>query len=229
MSDEDRTESKAIATSLFKLSVEALAGVLALSGLPGLASGLKLSAATVGYVSDVTRKRTEKRLKRLESHVQYLSERVAKIEQEVSDERTDLFVDVLAKAVMDDEERKAPFYDCVLEWILHGRPVPTAPQVRIAAAAVEQLSYIELFVFIAEASDLGASRLSEDEGVPEYVCWNRLAALGLSTGGHVRASANATNIGRVLANYVDRERLTVPKSFASGTVGKTMKYWQGQR
>ena len=141
--------------------------------------------------------------------MQDVQERVEDLEQQVrSDEQVDLFVEVLEKAIKDDEVAKERIYVGVLEWML--RQKPTLAQVRILSNAVRELSYLELYCFIAEMAGKPRKRLYEPL-ISERVFWNRLTQAGLTEGASIRKDGNPTQFGETLAEYCPFDGLAEPK------------------
>lgn len=168
-----------------------LAAVL---GLPSLGA-----AAGAADVAQAIRSRRETRkITRLQNVVDNLNQRVADVERTLEDKEIDLFIEVVERAVLDDEAGKDIYYGAVLEWITRERP--TQAQVRVLSSAVSQLSAIELVYFIHDMNGRRAHQVI-DRQLPEETALARLQAFGLATGG-VRMNGNPTTLGLVLKKYV---------------------------
>lgn len=180
-----------------------------LGGLLGIvnpALGLPAGAASsvLGLVDEVRERQRTRRVKRLESIVANLSARIADLEQAAVDDVTvDLFLEVVRKAVDDDEDSKTTYYVGLLEWIR--RDSPSHAQVRVLSDAVRQLAAVELEFFLRECAGHSA-RVLVDKELSEHVVLARLESSGLCTGG-VRHRGNPTRLGKVLVRYVDYRQL----------------------
>ncbi len=170
-----------------------------LLGLPAVAT-----SSALGIVNEVRERQQKRRVRRLERIVANLSARIADLEQTpVGDEVVDLFLEVVRKAVDDDEDSKTTYYVGLLEWIR--RDSPSHAQVRVLSDAVRQLAAVELEFFLRECAGHSA-RVLVDKELSEHVVLARLESSGLCTGG-VRHRGNPTRLGKVLVRYVDYRQL----------------------
>lgn len=205
MSDLPTDKSLAISTT-----AEVLAIISAMVGLIGAAGASAASAGASGAVAIAgafhTRRQAKKQ-ERLERLVRSLSTRTNDIRPEASEEQINLFVEVVQKALEDDEEAKTPFYEGVLEWMLRERP--SAAKVRLLSDAVQRLAFVELVYFLWDMNGRYARELLENH-LPDTVVHTRLESLGLATGG-VRMQGNATSIGQVLKKYCPTDGLPMPR------------------
>ena len=71
----------------------------------------------------------------------------------------DLFLEVLRKAVEDDDDAKQPVYAGVLEWGL--REKPSFAEVRILSDGVRLLTYLEIYCLLYEMAGNQARRIHE--------------------------------------------------------------------
>ena len=177
-------------------------GILAaLLGLfrPELAAAVGAGGGVSAIIDEACRRREMRRVRRLETIVRALSNRVDGLENNTADDATvDLFLEVIKKAVDDDEERKSPIYAGVLEWIVVNRP--THAQVRVLSDAVHGLSYIELYFFLLEMNGQSSRHVVERE-LSEELVLSRIQAAGLASTG-VRFNGNPTRLGSVLRQFV---------------------------
>ncbi|MFG0293350.1 MAG: hypothetical protein ACF8MJ_09380 [Phycisphaerales bacterium JB050] len=179
-----------------------LATLSILFGIPGFGVG----ANAVAFADSYRSRRKKRRADLLRAIVASLEERTADIEDAIAedqDDRIDLFVEVINKAIDDDEQHKEEFYSGVLEWIM--REKPSRSQVRVLSDAVRQLTTIELVYFVREMNGERAQMLIERE-LPEQLVISRLEAHGLSSGG-VRMHGNPTSLGKVLKKYISVDLL----------------------
>lgn len=203
-------------------NAKCLARFVGAAAVPFLASAIGLAlgpfgsaavGATAGAASaageEVRKRRHRKRVERLESLVSDVEERVRGLEaNEAPPERIDLFVEVVEKAVADEEDLKRPFYAAVLEWMIKKQPPPH--EVRLLSDSVKTLSYLELYAMVDETVHRG--RNSRDLirsvlGETFYV--SRLAQFGLSHEG-VRHTEHPPPLARVLIDRVDLDSLPQP-------------------
>lgn len=180
-----------------------------LGALLGLASPLLSiptagASAVHGIASAVRERQQRRRVGRLERIVANLTARLADLEGAAADDDTvDLFLEVVRKAVDDDEDSKTAHYVGLLEWVR--RDSPSHAQVRILSDAVRQLAAVELEYFLRECAGHSARALIDKE-LSEHVVLARLESTGLCTGG-ARRRGNPTRLGKVLAQYVDYRQL----------------------
>ena len=184
-----------------------LATFFGISGQAVPAVGATAAAQALILVDRLRQRRDRRRTDRFTRLFQLLQERVQKLEEKVySEEEGDLFLSVTRSALEDDEDNKEPFYVAVLEWMIKEKP--PAAYVRILSGAVEQLSHLELYCFLAA---LRGEIIQKRQSVIENtVLWNRLTSAGLSSGGTVRMKGNSTRFGDILAKYCDFPKLDKP-------------------
>lgn len=210
MADNDTIKDLALPTSgaLFT----ALASAFELTTLPALVGiGATVIAEGVKLADRLGQQRQRKKADRFIRLYHLLTERVEKLEEQVySEEEVDLFLSVMQNALEDDEENKEPFYVAALEWMIKEKP--PAVHVRILSDAVRNLSYLELYCFLAEHS--GVSTRLHQSDLDEVVLWNRLAGAGLSSDAGVRFKADATALGIALARHCDVTNLEKPPGWS---------------
>lgn len=180
-------------------------------GVVAAGAGVGLAAEAAAFVSDYNERKRKGKQSRLQRICGKLDERLRAVEVKVDDEKLDLFVEVVKKAIEDDESSKDLFYSAVLEWIV--RESPNAARVRILSDGVRQLSYVELFCFLQEAHSRGPRRVLEREGIEETVWLHRLQIFGLGTTG-VRMPGHTTPLGSILKKYTSLDELTPPNDIA---------------
>lgn len=185
----------------------ALAKLCGLMGLPLPAFGAGVIAEGTKLADRLTQRKSQRKADRLFKLYQLLEERVEKLEEQVySEEEVDLFLSLMQSALEDDEEGKEPFYVAVLEWMIKEKP--PAVQVRILSDAVRNLSYLELYCFLAEHAGVTTRRQRGD--LEDVVLWNRLTGAGLSSGAQSRYKASTTLLGDALAGHCDVTKLDKP-------------------
>lgn len=218
MPPNDKDQSNAI-VPVGVLIAKVVAMLLGLAGaIPGIGfatlaagAGLGVAAEAADFASRYRSRRGASQEKRLLAICGKLDERLRGIEAKVDDEKLDLFVEVVRKAIEDDEAKKDPFYAAILDWIV--RDSPNSARVRVLSDGVRQLSYVELFCFLHEANGQTPRRVLEHEGIDEMVWLRRLEMFGLGTSG-VRIIGQTTRLGTILKKYTPLAELTPPNDVA---------------
>lgn len=191
-----------------KLLFSLLIVVLGLQGAAAVATGLGAVTAGIEAAQAFAARRDSKRLRRLERLISSLDRRLHGLEIDaLPEERVDLFIEVVRKAVEDDEERKLPFYEAVLDWLAKHKP--TAAQVRVLSDAVQRLSYVELFAFASELRGGLARPTLDGDGLPETAYVHRLESTGIANGG-VRYNGSPTLLGQALSDHLAKGVLVAP-------------------
>lgn len=190
-----------------------LAGATSVGGIGVVAAGagVGVAAEAVDFVTRYRERRRTSQQRRLHAICSRLDERLRAVEATVDEQKLDLFIEVVRKAIEDDEAHKDPFYTAVLEWIT--RESPGAAKVRVLSDGVRQLSYVELFCFLEEAHGRVPRRVLEREGIDEIVWLHRLEMFGLGTTA-VRVIGQTTPLGAILKKYVPLADLSPPNELA---------------
>ena len=206
MSDPD--EVKDLAAPTATALIAALGAALGVFVTPAAAIPAALGVGAVTLAETIRRRRETKRVRRLETIVTDVQQRLRDhdAEREYTEDEQDLFLTVVRNALDDDEDVKHSMYAAVLEWIV--RDSPPSAQVRILADAVRNLSYVELYCFVAECTGKGDKHAYEHY-VEQAVVWNRLNGAGLSTG-TVRVKGSPTLVGKAFVRYTEADELIVP-------------------
>lgn len=206
-SDKDNETGGDLIISGLEYTFAVLAAILGLS-IPFAGASLGVAGTAAAVARDVAERRKAQRQARFSRLVNELRLRVEALEGKTqSDAETDLFLEVVEKAIKDDEDAKTPIYAAILDWIL--RDKPKAVQVRILSDAIKDLSYLEIYSFLVEVNGKQARKVHESF-VSENVLWNRLARAGLHQGGTVRHMGSPTEFGRILANYCLLDTMAAP-------------------
>lgn len=212
MADQD-VDVKDLALLTGAVVFSGLAAFFGITGPAVAVLGTTAAAQGLNLADRLRQRKNRKRTERFFRLFRLLEERVQKLEeQSYTEEQVDLFLSVTENALEDDEDDKEPFYVAVLEWIIKEKP--SATHVRILADAVRNLSYMELYCFLAEHGGVSA-RLHQKE-LDNVVLWNRLSGAGLSQGAGARYKADATKLGNILAKYCDIARLNRPSGWTEG-------------
>ncbi len=121
-----------------------LTGVSALTKFIGIKCP---PVGAIGFIIDnIKTRRTEKRLGRLEELVQSLSRRFTRFEDNVPEmPDIDLFDEIVAKAVSDEDEDKTELYAALVQYWLEHKPVPY--EVRLLSNAIRELTVDEIKSF----------------------------------------------------------------------------------
>lgn len=208
--DDDAKQLGLPATALLLAVLASIFGFAgpAAAGFAATAGG---ASAFVAFFDQWAKRRNEKRLDQFQVMIKNLEARLAGVMIENPDERVDLFVEVVLKALEDDEKRKTPFYESILEWI--ARRKPSSAQVRILSDAVKSLSYVELYAFVAEVRGQRSRNILETDGVTEYIAVSRRSNAGLGEGG-IQMGGSPTALGRALIEYLQIGQLEAPNKAA---------------
>ncbi|MFG0252392.1 MAG: hypothetical protein ACF8NJ_05905 [Phycisphaerales bacterium JB038] len=180
-------------------ALDVLGIAASLAGAAGSGAVAGVAAGSIGAVklalSAVERRRQSKREGNVRRLLEDLGRRLADVEQASQDEvRIDLFAELIANAVREDEAAKVDFHSALIAWVVKEEP-PTA-KVRLLGQAILQLSCDELKAFVSWAGSAGGKApLFTD--VDERVFWARLQSAGLFAGaGGVIHQNNITSLGR---------------------------------
>jgi|GEM_PF-3359946 len=210
MGKED-DNGRALGRFLRKSAVPFVAKALDLSIGPFAGAVLNAGSAVAEEEGNRRRQRRDaQRLRRLESIVEELDQRLGGFESgNESDERIDLFIEVIEKAILDEDDRKTPFSSAILEWYI--RENPPIAQVRILADAVTSLSYLELYALIDEAVNrFRKSKNAVDSQIGKTFYAQRLAHYGLAQSG-IRRPESPEPLAKVLIERIDFGALPEPE------------------
>ncbi len=210
MSESDKDNgARELTFPSISAALAVLGSVLGVAGLPAIGAGLASTSATVSLAQRLRDRRARREAERFKLILENVQKRVALLEErEYSEDEFDLFVEVVSRAIKDDEDDKESIYSAVLEWIIRDRP--KLVQVRILADEVRQLSYLELYCFLSEC-DGSPSRSLHEKSISQNLLWNRLAHTGLSQGATVRMKGSPTDIGSILVRYCKLDELPKPR------------------
>ncbi len=137
----------------------------------------------------------------------FVNERV-----DCDDKQMDLYIEVIQRAITDDEDRKIPIYAAIIEWII--REKPSSLHVRLLSSGANQLAYTELYCILYElATKRAAQEVLELEGMRSVLWAKRIASHGLGEDG-VRHIGTGTILANALAKYVDWNALVPPNRVA---------------
>lgn len=186
-----------------------LGSVLGVVGFPAIGAGAASTGATLSLAQRLKDRRVRREAERFKRILENVQKRVSLLEDRVfSEDEVDLFIEVVSRAIKDDEDAKESIYSAVLEWIIRDRP--KLVQVRILADGVRQLSYLEVYCFLTECQG-SASRDLHENSLSQNLLWNRLAYAGLSEGATARMNGSPTDIGSILVRYCKLDELPKPE------------------
>lgn len=171
----------------------ALTGASALAKLIGIAVP---PANTLAIFVDVFKeRRTKKHLDLLEKLIKSLDYRLTQFESKIPEPPDiDLFDEIVAKAVSDEDEDKTELYAALVQYWLEHKPAPY--EVRLLGNALKELTIQEITSFSGFIISQNPDILKTMPKQLQEVFWNRVEYLGLFKGGTVKASVNVTHIGR---------------------------------
>jgi hypothetical protein len=174
---------------------------LALTGSSALAKliGIKFppAVAITVLVDIIKERRAKKRIERLEKLFQSLDRRLTRLEGNVPEPPDiDLFDEIVAKAVSDEDEDKTELYAALVQYWLVKKPV--SYELRLLGNALRELTVQEITSFCGFIISQGASILKTMPEQLQEIFWNRVEYLGLFKGGNVKHPVNVTQIGRKL-------------------------------
>lgn len=179
-------------------------------GPPGAALGI-IGDVGEKAVDWIDKRSQKQRVERLEQQMDAVVRRLGVIERPPpTEEQVNLFLEVLKRAIEDDERQKQPIYAAMMTWILDKSPHAT--EVRLLSDAVRQLSYLEIWQFVEimhrntsyRIRDIRPGELKQD--IPWFdikLMYNRLVAFGLSEDAAVRDRGSPTYLGRLLKDFCD--------------------------
>jgi hypothetical protein len=172
---------------------------LALTGMGALAKlvSIKLPPANaLAIIVDIIKDlRTKKHLDRLEKLIQCLDRRLTQVEDKIPETPDlDLFDEIVAKAVSDEDEDKTELYAALVQYWIEHKPAPY--EVRLLGNALKELTIQEITSFSGFIISQGPDIIKTMPEQLQEVFWNRVEYLGLFKGGMVKAAVNVTHIGR---------------------------------
>lgn len=176
-----------------------------LSGFHEAGQVLQLGGAALGIAKEFADRKSKAKIRRLELNLRQLDRRLNGVDASQSEKNFDLFVEVLRRAVEDDEDSKHVFYSGILEWI--AREKPPLSQVRVLGNAVQSLAFIELNYFVRQMHSLEPGLALKGQ-IEEAVVHARLESCGLSNPGMVRYRGSPTSLGQVLKKYCDPSEIS---------------------
>jgi hypothetical protein len=170
----------------------ALTGVSVLAKIIGIAVPYaKPLPIIVDVIND---RRNKKHLKRLEKLIQCLDRRLTQLEDKIPETPDpDLFDEIVAKAVSDEDEDKTELYAALVQYWLEHKPVPY--EVRLLGNSIRELTIDEMECFFV----LIQTRMAHSPQIPEQlqeIFWSRVIYLGLLKDADVKVFSNATLIGQ---------------------------------
>jgi len=160
----------------------ALTGLSNLGKFIGIALPLPPVNAITFIIDNIQQRRNKKHLDRLEKLVQSLDRRLTRLEGNVPETPDiDLFDEIVAKAVSDEDEDKTELYAALVQYWMEHKPVPY--EVRLLGNAIRELTIYEIKTF----NDCVVSQNPEHtQKMPEQleeIFWDRITYLGLYVGG----------------------------------------------
>mgnify|MGYP001084416409 FL=1 len=197
--EDGNGEGRELALPTGALLLAVIAALWGWAGAGGASLGAGGAAAVAQFADSYRKRRDGRRVHRVEALARELDRRLRHVELQLSEEHLDLFMEVLGRALQDDENDKTPIYSGVLEWI--AKEQPQSSRVRILANAVQHLSYVELFALLWEIAGGNHRDLLAENGLDEGMILHRRAAHGLAEHGGVRYNGSPTSLGVVLSKY----------------------------
>jgi hypothetical protein len=163
---------------------------LTLTGLSKLATLLCIpyplaatAAGTVALFVDLfSKRRTNKRIHLLEKLFQSLDRRLTRLEGNVSETPDiDLFDEIVAKAVSDEDEDKTELYAALVQYWMEHKPVPY--EVRLLGNVIRELTVDEMKCFYEFAIGQGIRQTQKMPEQLKELFQSRVTYLGLYVGG----------------------------------------------
>lgn len=184
---------------------------LALTGAGNLAKLLCIVAPPakaleiiVGVIKD---RRSKKHFDRLEKLIKSLDYRLSRLEcKPLEPPDVDLFDEIVAKAVSDEDEDKTELYAAMVQYWMEHKPKLASYEVRLLGNAIRELTVDEIEAF---SGFIISGNPPQSKKMPEQlqeVFWNRIEYLSLFKGGSVKAAVNVTQIGR---KFVEIYKLSI--------------------
>jgi hypothetical protein len=138
-------------------------------------------AATVSIAAEcIQQRRSQKFVGRLEKLVCSLDHRVQRIEDQMQVEPdVDLFDEIIAKAISDEDEDKIEYYASLIEYYTFQSISPQ--EVRLLSNAFKSLMVSEINGFTGFATGQNITRSVSQDLIPIF--WSRVHFLGLYKGG----------------------------------------------
>jgi hypothetical protein len=186
---------------------------LALTGLSNLAKliGITFSPAKVItipasaiaiIVDNIKGHRTKKHIEKLEKLIQCLGHRLTQLECKLLESPDiDLFNEIVAKAVSDEDEDKTELYAALVQYWMEHKSQLASYEVRLLGNAIKELTVDEIAAF----HDFFISgQVYPTKKMPKQlqeVFWNRVLFLGLLGGiGHIdmKSPSFVTQFGKML-------------------------------
>jgi hypothetical protein len=159
----------------------ALTGASALARLIGITFPLSSPPANaIAFIIDAIKNRRHKeQLKRLEKLVQSLDRRITWLEGNIPEEPDiDLFDEIVAKAVSDEDEDKTELYASLVQYWLEHKPIPPY-EVRLLGNAIRELTVEEMKAFHEVIISQKLHPISKMPEQLQEVFNNRITYLGL--------------------------------------------------
>jgi len=172
---------------------------LALTGMGALAKLIGIAVPPVNALTIITEnikdRRNRKHFNRLEKLIQCLDRRLTQVEDKIPETPDlDLFDEIIAKAVSDEDEDKTEFYAALVQCWLEHKLLPY--EVRLLGNAIKELTIQEITSFCGVIITQ-STYLTMPEQLKE-IFWNRVEYLGLFKGGALKYATNVTQIGQKL-------------------------------
>jgi hypothetical protein len=151
-------------------------------------------AAVLGAIADsIGKRRAKKFAKRLEKLIISLEKRVKRLEDVASYvPDVDLFDEIVAKAISDEDEDKTEFYAALIEYCISKKPEPY--EIRLLSKALKELTIYDMAALYEFAVNQKTKTDMPQE--LEEIHWGKIQNLGLFKGGSVRYPHNATILGK---------------------------------
>jgi len=151
-------------------------------------------ATALGVIADAIKgRRSKKFVKRLEKLVISLEKRVKRLEDianYVPD--VDLFDEIVAKAISDEDEDKTEFYAALIEYCISKKP--RSYEVRLLSKALKELTIYDITALYEFA--VNKKTKTDMPRELEEIHWGKIQNLDLFKGGNIRSPYNATLLGK---------------------------------
>ena len=176
---------------------------LALTGAGNLAKLLGIVAPPakaleiiVGVIKD---RRSKKHFDRLEKLIKSLDYRLSRLEcKPLEPPDTDLFDEIVAKAVSDEDEDKTELYAAMVQYWMEHKSELASYEVRLLGNSIKELTVDEIEAFSGFIITQNPPQIQKMPEPLKEVFWPRIEHLGLFKGGTVKYATNVTQIGRKL-------------------------------
>jgi hypothetical protein len=186
----------------------ALKGASVLAKLVGI---VYPPASPLAYIIDtIQKRRTDKHIKQLEKFVQSLERRLSRFEGNVPETTDiDLFDEIVAKAVSDEDEDKTELYAALVQYWMDHNSLLAPYEVRLLGNAIRELTVDEIEAFHGFFISKQVYPTKKMPKSLQEVIWNRVAFLGLLGGIGRFDMINPSNVTQIGQKLVEIYKLSI--------------------